>query len=62
MKNDRYKIIYDDLFSCPECKAVQLVSPIVVEEGLVVEAETSCTNCEHKAYWAYGFYASGKKE
>ncbi len=48
---------YDNPMKCPKCGNSHKVKTIASINGLVCEAETSCT-CGHTDYWATGFYKS----
>lgn len=44
--------------SCNKCCGVNEVTNSSYDGSVVCEAETKCTTCGHKDYWAYGFFES----
>lgn len=41
---------------CPLCNSITSHARRVTDDGYVCECDVSCTKCDFKSYWAYGFY------
>lgn len=52
---------YDCLESCNKCGGANNITPKSMEGTIVCEAETECTHCGFKDYWAYGYFQSGSE-
>lgn len=55
-------IKYDDKELCIKCSSPNHVSVIDHDEGFISECETMCSICNHKDYWAYGFFQSKSEQ
>ena len=52
---------YHCMDSCNACgEKNELINPAYDERG-VYETKTTCEECGHKDYWAYGFFESGSE-
>lgn len=49
---------YDVMESCNKCGGLNDVTPTDVDGYTICEAETICTVCGFKDYWAYGHFES----
>ncbi len=49
---------YNNKYICPKCGGYNdiVITDIIHHE--ICEAETACKTCEHKDFWAYGYFAS----
>lgn len=52
------KVNYHNMSSCIICGGINNIKQVDSIEGYISECETVCTKCNHKDYWAYGFYMS----
>lgn len=59
MANEDTKKIYDKMRSCNNCSCKNDIKVVALDGYVTCEAETTCTNCGFKDYWAYGFFESG---
>lgn len=55
------KIEYESVDTCPACSGNNYVYIRDMLNYTICEAETTCKQCGHKDYYAYGFYESGRK-
>jgi hypothetical protein len=49
---------YDDKNKCPKCSGLNKIKVVDSIEDAICECETTCGNCGHLDYWAYGYYES----
>lgn len=47
--------------SCNKCRGFNKYLKVDTGGGYLIEAETECTICGFKDYWAYGFFESGSE-
>lgn len=57
-KEELRKPKFDDYLICPECEGNNIISETQHLGSSLCECQTTCENCDHKDYWAYGFYKS----
>lgn len=49
---------YQTYQTCNKCGGDNKIDPVDSIESYICEAETECTECGFKDYWAYGFFES----
>ena len=49
---------YDDKHKCAICQSRNAVTVIDTLDYVTLEAETECSKCGDKNYWAHGFFMS----
>ena len=52
---------YDDLRRCPICNGINKVKVTDSLDYITLEAETECSKCNDKNFWAHGFFMSHNK-
>lgn len=52
---------YHNPDSCNKCQGENKLLNYVFYDGFMHEAETECTKCGFKDYWAHGFFESGSE-
>jgi len=50
--------LYDNKDKCTKCSGTNNINVIDTDSGYISECETTCSECDHKDYWAYGFFES----
>lgn len=51
---------YHQIRSCNKCTGFNEIEVTDSVDGHVSEADTTCVECGHKDYWAYGFFMSSE--
>lgn len=66
MSEERTKLAtppcYDDLRRCPICNGINKVKVTDSLDNITLEAETECSKCNDKNFWAHGFFMSHNAE
>jgi len=53
---------YQDRFICPRCGGDNVPKKNWVQDGIVVESETKCKQCNHENLWYHGHWEKNIKK
>lgn len=59
MENNGLENKYDCVYNCIKCGGYnKLINADYLDEYCLMECNTECSKCGHKAFWAHGFFES----